>query len=148
MEVWLRLLLITALDGSEWPSSRPGYFATEERAADTNCIGDWLLHRAGPDTLEKKISKNLLPLLEIYLRYLGYPARRLIYIPATLSRLYTERIRFIISQILLKILESWASNLIRQQNQNRRRWNDVANRFCGLSFIICLAELRYIIIIS
>jgi len=147
MEVWLHLLLITAFDGSEWPCSRSGYFTTEEGAANTHCTGDWLHPRAGPDALEKKISKNLLPLPEICPRYLGYPARSLIYIPTTLSRTYTERICFLISQILLKSLESWASNLIRQQNQNGRRWNDVANKFCGLFFIICLAELRYIIII-
>jgi hypothetical protein len=98
------VLLITALDRSEWPGSRSDYFTTEERAADTPCTGDWLHPRAGSDALEKKKSKNLPPLPEIYLRYLGYPARCLIYLPKTLSRPYTERICFIIPQILLKLL--------------------------------------------
>jgi hypothetical protein len=54
VEVWLRLLLITALDGSEWPGSRSGHFTTEERAADTHCTGDWLHPRAGPELWRRK----------------------------------------------------------------------------------------------
>ena len=104
VEVWLRLLLIKALYGSEWPGSRPGHFTTDESAADKHCTGDWLHPRAGPDALEKRKYKNLSPVLEIYIRYLGYPARSLICIPTTLSRSSTERICFIISQILLKLL--------------------------------------------
>jgi hypothetical protein len=98
-----------------------------------------------PELVRALLGVKNLHLPEIYF---GYPARSLIYIPTVLSQPYIERICFKISQMFLKLLESCVSNLLRQQNQDRRRWNDVTNRFCGLSFIICLEGQQFIMITS
>jgi hypothetical protein len=52
--------LTLALDGGEWPASRPGRFTSEERAPSTHWIGGWLGPRAGLNTVSKrKILSNL-----------------------------------------------------------------------------------------
>jgi hypothetical protein len=38
--------LTSALDGSEWPASRPGRFTPRERAPGTHWIGGWVGPRA------------------------------------------------------------------------------------------------------
>jgi hypothetical protein len=34
--------LTSALDGSEWPASRPGHFTPRERAPGTQWLGGWV----------------------------------------------------------------------------------------------------------
>jgi hypothetical protein len=64
----------SALDGSEWPASRPvRALAPGERTAGTHCTGGWVGPRTGLD-IEAR-GKILLPLPEIESRSLGPSAR-------------------------------------------------------------------------
>jgi hypothetical protein len=46
--------LTSALDGGEWPASRPGRFTPRERAPGTHWIGGWVGPRAGLDAVVKR----------------------------------------------------------------------------------------------
>jgi hypothetical protein len=46
--------LTSALIGGEWSASRPGHSISGERAPGTHWIGDWVGHKAGMDTVEKR----------------------------------------------------------------------------------------------
>jgi hypothetical protein len=46
--------LTSALDGGEWPASRPGRFTPSERAPDTHWIGSLVGARAGLDAVVKR----------------------------------------------------------------------------------------------
>jgi hypothetical protein len=72
VNVYIHILLTSALAGGEWSASRPGRFIHDERVPGTHFIGDWVDPRAGLDDLEKGIFFTL-PGLE--LRPLGRPAR-------------------------------------------------------------------------
>jgi hypothetical protein len=52
-EVKVHVLIILALDGSEWSVSRPGHFTSRERAPCAHWIGDWMT-RADLDDVEKR----------------------------------------------------------------------------------------------
>jgi hypothetical protein len=46
--------LSSALDGGEWPDSRPGRFTPMERSRDTYWIGGWVGPRAVLDAVVKR----------------------------------------------------------------------------------------------
>jgi hypothetical protein len=50
-EIQLHAFLTSALDASEWSSSRPGSFTPGERAPLIHQIGDWVGPRAGVDAV-------------------------------------------------------------------------------------------------
>jgi len=54
MEVYLHIFSTSALDGDERSVSRPGRFATGEKASGTHWLGGWLGPRAGPDVVAKR----------------------------------------------------------------------------------------------
>jgi hypothetical protein len=54
VEVYLHAFLISALDGGEWSTSRPGRFTPRERASATHPIGGWLGPRAILDAVVKR----------------------------------------------------------------------------------------------
>jgi hypothetical protein len=54
VEVWLRALFISVLDGGEWSASHPGRFTPRERAPGTYWIGGWVGPRAGLDAVVKR----------------------------------------------------------------------------------------------
>jgi hypothetical protein len=56
VEVLPHPFLNFALDGGEWPSSRPGHFTPRERAAGRHWIGGWLRPRAGLDAVAKRMN--------------------------------------------------------------------------------------------
>jgi hypothetical protein len=47
--------LASALYAGEWSASRPGRFTPRERAPDTQWIGGWVVPRAVPDAVVKRI---------------------------------------------------------------------------------------------
>jgi hypothetical protein len=47
VEVYLHVLLTSALDGGEWSASQPGRFIPTERATGSYWIGGWVGSRAG-----------------------------------------------------------------------------------------------------
>jgi hypothetical protein len=54
VEVKLHEVLTSALDGGEWPASRPDRFATGEMFLGTHWIGGWVVPRAGLDAVAKR----------------------------------------------------------------------------------------------
>jgi hypothetical protein len=53
VDVWIHILLTSALAGGEWSASRPCRFTLGERAPGTHLIGGWVDPRAGLDDMEK-----------------------------------------------------------------------------------------------
>jgi hypothetical protein len=53
VEVYLYIILTSALDGGEWSASRLGHFTPGERAPGTHFIGGWVGPRAGLDAVAK-----------------------------------------------------------------------------------------------
>jgi hypothetical protein len=51
VDVWIHVLLISALDGGDWSSSRTGRFTP-----GSHWIGGWVGPRTGLDAVEKKES--------------------------------------------------------------------------------------------
>jgi hypothetical protein len=51
VDVYIHILLTSALAGSEWSASRPGRFTPGERAFGTHSIGGWVEPRAGLDDI-------------------------------------------------------------------------------------------------
>jgi hypothetical protein len=80
VDVYIHILLASALIGGEWSNSRPGRFTPRERAPGTHWIGGWVDLRAGLNDLEKR---KFLALPGLELRPLGRPVA----IPTELSRL-------------------------------------------------------------
>jgi hypothetical protein len=72
VDVWIHIVLTSALVGGEWSALRPGRFTPGERAPGTHSIGGWVDPRAGLDDMEKRKSLTT-PRLE--LRPLGRPVR-------------------------------------------------------------------------
>jgi hypothetical protein len=61
--VLLHAFITSALDGCEWPTSRPGRFTPGERDSDARWVGGWVGPRAGLDAVVKrKIAQPLLGL--------------------------------------------------------------------------------------
>jgi hypothetical protein len=54
VELQLRALLTSALDGGEWSASRPGHFTSSERAHGTHWIGG----RVGPGAVLDAVVKR------------------------------------------------------------------------------------------
>jgi hypothetical protein len=50
------VFLTSALDGSEWPASRPGRFIPGETAAGTHRTGGWMGPKGGLDAVKKNES--------------------------------------------------------------------------------------------
>jgi hypothetical protein len=84
-EVWLCILLISALDGVERLASCPGSFIHWERAHGTHWLGDWVAPRTGLDTGE---NKEMLPLPGIRPCFLSHPSHILDFILTELSQLH------------------------------------------------------------
>jgi hypothetical protein len=63
-DVYIHILLTSALVGGEWSTSRPGRFTPREKGPGTHWIGSWVDLRAGLDDLEK-IKLLTLPGLEL-----------------------------------------------------------------------------------
>jgi hypothetical protein len=72
VDVYIHVFLTLALDGGEWPASRPGRFTLGERAPGTHCIGGWVGLRTGLDDVKKC---KFLTQLELELRTPCRPAR-------------------------------------------------------------------------
>jgi hypothetical protein len=49
VDVYIHILLTSALAGGEWSASRPSRFTPWERAPSTHSIGGWVDPRAGLD---------------------------------------------------------------------------------------------------
>jgi hypothetical protein len=73
VDVYIHILLTSALVGGEWSTSRPGRFTPGERAPGTHWIGGWVDLIAGLNDLEKR---QFLTLPGLELRPLGRPACR------------------------------------------------------------------------
>jgi hypothetical protein len=71
---------VTALDGREWPDSRPGRFIPEERTSGTLSIG----LRTDLDFVKKRILQG------IELRLLVYPHHNLVTVLTELIQLINE----------------------------------------------------------
>jgi hypothetical protein len=67
VDVWIHIVLTSALVGGEWSASRPFRFTT-----GTHWIGGWVDPRASLDDVEKK---KFLTFPGLELRQLGRPAR-------------------------------------------------------------------------
>jgi hypothetical protein len=52
MDVWIHILLTSALVGGEWSASLPDRFTSDERAPDTHWIGGWVGPRTGLDDVD------------------------------------------------------------------------------------------------
>jgi hypothetical protein len=52
-EAIVKLFLISAPDGGDWPASRPARFTPWERALGTHWLGGWMGLNAGLDCMEK-----------------------------------------------------------------------------------------------
>jgi hypothetical protein len=52
--VQIHVFLTSALNGCEWPASRPGHFTSGERAPGTHWIGSYVGPRACLDSEEKR----------------------------------------------------------------------------------------------
>jgi hypothetical protein len=63
MEVYLHALLTSALDGGEWPASRPGHFNPGEKGPGTHLKGGWVGPKAGLDALKVKSKCKVVPVL-------------------------------------------------------------------------------------
>jgi hypothetical protein len=50
----IHIFLTSTLAGGVWSTSRPGRFATGERAPGTHWIGGWMNPRTGMDDVEKR----------------------------------------------------------------------------------------------
>jgi hypothetical protein len=50
----LHVFLTSALDGGEWPASRPSRFTPRERVSGTHWIGGWVGTTAGLDAVVKR----------------------------------------------------------------------------------------------
>jgi hypothetical protein len=72
VDVYIHIVLTSALVGAEWSASRPSRFTPGERAPGTHCIGCCVDHRAGLDDVEKR---KFLTLPGLELRPVGRPAR-------------------------------------------------------------------------
>jgi hypothetical protein len=64
VNVYIHVLLTSALVGDEWSASRTGRLIPEERAPGTHWIGGWVGPRAGLDEVEKR-KFLILPGLEL-----------------------------------------------------------------------------------
>jgi hypothetical protein len=53
VDVWIHVLLNSALVGGEWLASTSGRFTPGERALGTHLIGGWMSPRAGLYDMEK-----------------------------------------------------------------------------------------------
>jgi hypothetical protein len=71
VDVYIHILLNSALVGGEWSASRPGRFTPGERTPGTHWIGGWVDITASLDELKRK----LLTLPGLELKPLGRPAR-------------------------------------------------------------------------
>jgi hypothetical protein len=72
VDVWIHILLTSALAAGEWRASRPGRFTPGERPPGTHWIGDWVDPRADLDDMEKR---KFLTLPGLQLRPVGRPTR-------------------------------------------------------------------------
>jgi hypothetical protein len=72
MDVYINILLISALVGVGWSVSRPGRFTLWEGVPGIHWIGAWVGPRTGLNYVEKR---NILTLLRFEVRPLGRPAR-------------------------------------------------------------------------
>jgi hypothetical protein len=72
VDVYIHILLTSALDGGEWSVSRSGRFTPGEKAPATHWIGGWVDPRADLDDVEKR---KFLTLPGLELRSLGLLAR-------------------------------------------------------------------------
>jgi hypothetical protein len=54
VDVWIHILLSSALVGGEWSASRPCHFTPRERTLGTDWKGGWLGPRAGLNYVEKR----------------------------------------------------------------------------------------------
>jgi hypothetical protein len=72
VDVYIHIVLTSALVGGEWSASRPCRFTPGERAPGTHWIGGWVDPRAGLDDFVKR---KFLTLPGLELRSLGHPAR-------------------------------------------------------------------------
>jgi hypothetical protein len=54
VDVWIHVLLISALVGGEWSVSRPGRFTSGVNAPGTLWMGGWVGPRTGLDDMEKR----------------------------------------------------------------------------------------------
>ena len=54
LEIQLPQFFTSALDGSEWPTSHPGCFTSEERDFGNHRIGSWVDPRTDLDILKKR----------------------------------------------------------------------------------------------
>jgi hypothetical protein len=67
VNVYVHVLLTSALVGGEWSASQHGRFIPEETAPGTHWIGEWVGPRTGLDDVKRKIS----PVLGLQLPLLG-----------------------------------------------------------------------------
>jgi hypothetical protein len=72
-DVYIHIVLTSALVGGKWSASRPCRFSLEERAPGAHWIRGWVDLRAGLDDVS---NKKFLNLPELELRPLGRPARK------------------------------------------------------------------------
>jgi hypothetical protein len=72
VDVYIQILLTSALTGGEWSASSPGIFIPGEGAPGTHWVGCGMDPRVGMDNVEEK---KFLTLLGPELRALGRPAR-------------------------------------------------------------------------
>jgi hypothetical protein len=54
VDVYIHILLTSALVGREWSDSRPSHFTPGERAPCTDWTGGWVGPRHGLDDVEKR----------------------------------------------------------------------------------------------
>jgi hypothetical protein len=71
VDVYIHILLTSALAGGKWSASLPGRCTPGERTPGTHRIGGWVDPRAGLDAVERR---KILNLRELELRPLGRPA--------------------------------------------------------------------------
>jgi hypothetical protein len=72
VELFIQVLLSSALVGGEWSASRHGRITPGEGAPSPHYIGGWVGLRIGLDDVERR---KILPLPGLELRPLGCPAR-------------------------------------------------------------------------
>jgi hypothetical protein len=72
VDVYIHILLTSALVGGEWSASRPGCFTPEQRAPAVHWIEGWVGAETSLDDIARR---KILPLRGLELRPLGRPAR-------------------------------------------------------------------------
>jgi hypothetical protein len=53
VDVYIHIILTSALAGVEWSASRPGHFTRGEKASDTHWMRRWVDSSAGLDNVQK-----------------------------------------------------------------------------------------------